>query len=97
VGALRFGAAPQRHVSRASAPGRRGAEWASIIVADSLGTLARVRCPMMIVRAVNPWRRGRPYFMTRIVEAQLRAAPHAKLFIAKASDHATIIRNPDPK
>jgi hypothetical protein len=30
----------------------------------------------------------------RIVQAQLRAAPHAKLFIAKHSDHATLTRDP---
>ena len=29
------------------------AEWASIIAADSLGALARVRCPVMIVQVVK--------------------------------------------
>lgn len=73
------------------------AEWTSIIGADSLGALARVRCPVMIVQAVQPWLGGRPYFTPRIVEAQLRAAPHAKLFIAKRLNHATIVRDPDSK
>ncbi|HEY7519913.1 MAG TPA: alpha/beta fold hydrolase [Methylomirabilota bacterium] len=72
------------------------AEWASIIAADSLGALGRVRCPVMIVQALEPWLGGRPYFSRRIVEAQLRAAPHAELFVAEHSDHATLVRDPAP-
>lgn len=49
------------------------AEWASIIAAGSIGALARVRCPVMIVQAVKPWLGGHPYFSRRIVEAQLNA------------------------
>ena len=71
------------------------AEWASIIEADSLGALARVKCPVMIVQALRPWLAGRPYFTARIVHAQLRAAPHAELFVAEQSDHSTIIRDPE--
>lgn len=71
------------------------AEWASIIAADSLGALARVKCPVMIVQALRPWLAGRPYFTARIVDAQLRAVPHAELFVAQQSDHATIIRDPE--
>jgi pimeloyl-ACP methyl ester carboxylesterase len=72
------------------------AEWASIIAADSLRALARVRCPVMIVQAVKPWLGGRPYFSRRIVEAQLHAVPGAELFVAEHSDHGTIIRDPAP-
>ena len=72
------------------------AEWASIIAADSLGALARVRCPVMIVQALKPWLGGRPYFSRPIVEAQLSAAPNAELFVAEHSDHATIVRDPEP-
>jgi pimeloyl-ACP methyl ester carboxylesterase len=72
------------------------AEWSSIIAADSLGALARVRCPIMIVQALKPWLGGRPYFSRPIVEAQRRAAPHAELFVAEHSDHATIVRDPEP-
>jgi pimeloyl-ACP methyl ester carboxylesterase len=71
-------------------------EWASIIAADSLGALGRVRCPVMIVQALKPWLGGRPYFSRRIVEAQLRAAPHAELLVAEHSDHATLVRDPAP-
>jgi hypothetical protein len=49
----------------------------------------------MIVQAVKPWLGGRPYFTTRIVDAQLRAVPHSKVFIAEHSDHATMIRDPE--
>jgi pimeloyl-ACP methyl ester carboxylesterase len=72
------------------------AEWASIIAADSLGALARVRCPVMIVQALKPWLGGRPYFSRPIVETQLKAARNAELFVAEHSDHATIVRDPEP-
>lgn len=72
------------------------AEWASIIAADSVGALTQVTCPVMIVQALKPWLGGRPYFSPRIVEVQLRAAPHAEIFVAQHSDHGTIIRDPEP-
>ena len=72
------------------------AEWASIIAADSLGTLAKVSGPILIVQALKPWIDGRPYFTRAIVDAQLRAAPSAELFVAEASDHAMLIRDPEP-
>ena len=72
------------------------AEWASIIAADSLGTLARVTCPVLIVQAPRPWIGGRPYFTKSIVEAQVRAARGAEVFVARRSDHATMIRDPEP-
>ena len=71
-------------------------EWASIAGADSLGALARVACPVMIVQAVKPWLGGRPYFTRRIVEAQLRAVPRATLVVARQSDHVRILRDPEP-
>ena len=72
------------------------AEWASIIAADSLGTLSKVSCPILIVQALRPWIDGRPYFTPAIVEAQRRAAPSAEVFVAETSDHATLIRDPEP-
>lgn len=71
------------------------AEWASIIAADSVGALAQVTCPVMIVQALKPWLGGRPYFSSGIVTAQLRAVPHAEIFAAEHSDHGTIIRDPE--
>ena len=71
-------------------------EWASIIAADTLGTLRRVTCPILIIQAVKPWLGGRPYFTPGIVEAQMRAAPAAEVFVARHSDHATLIRDPEP-
>ena len=72
------------------------AEWASIIAADSLAMLARVACPILVVQALQPWLGGRPYFTDAIVEAQLRAAPGAQLFVARRSTHGTIVRDPEP-
>jgi len=51
----------------------------------------------MIVQAAKPWLGGRPYFSRRIVEAQLRAAPTAELFVAEDSDHGTMVRDPEPR
>jgi len=50
---------------------------------------------MLIVQAVKPWLGGRPYSTDAIVEAQRRAAPASELFVAKHSDHGTLIRNPE--
>ena len=72
------------------------AEWASVITADGLGALARVTCPVLIVHAPKPWIGGRPYFTRAIVDAQLKAAPAAELFVASHSDHGTMIRKPEP-
>jgi pimeloyl-ACP methyl ester carboxylesterase len=72
------------------------AEWASIIEANSLASLARVACPILIVQALQPWLGGRPYFTDAIVEAQLRAAPHAQRFVAWRSDHGTLVLDPEP-
>jgi pimeloyl-ACP methyl ester carboxylesterase/DNA-binding SARP family transcriptional activator len=73
------------------------AEWASIVDADSLATLGQVRCPILIVQASRPWFHGRPYFSDAIVEGQLRAAPAAEVFIARHSNHATLVRDPEPE
>jgi pimeloyl-ACP methyl ester carboxylesterase/DNA-binding SARP family transcriptional activator len=72
------------------------AEWRSIIDADSLGVLAKVRCPILIVQALRPWLGGRPYFAPAIVAAQRRAAPGAELFVARDSDHGMLVRDPEP-
>lgn len=73
------------------------AEWASIVEADSLGALARVSCPILIVQAVQPWFGGRPYFTDEIVAAQMRAAPSAILSRSENSAHGSMVRNPEPK
>ena len=62
-------------------------EWATIVAADSLGALRRVRCPVLIVQALQPWIDGQPYFSDVIVAAQLAAVPHAELYVARDSDH----------
>jgi pimeloyl-ACP methyl ester carboxylesterase len=73
------------------------AEWESIIAADSLGALGNISCPVLIVQALEPWLGGRPYFTEGVIEAQLSAAPRAELFVARNSNHATMIRDPEPE
>jgi hypothetical protein len=55
-----------------------------------------VTCPILIVQALKPWLGGRPYFTRAIVEAQLKAAPGAELYVARDSDPGTMIRDPEP-
>ena len=71
------------------------AEWRSIVDADGLAALAQVECPVLIVQALKPWLGGRPYFTRAIVEAQLKAARSAALFVARESDHGMLLRDPE--
>ncbi|HEV2237456.1 MAG TPA: alpha/beta fold hydrolase [Ktedonobacterales bacterium] len=74
------------------------AEWASIVQADSLGALARVQCPVLIVQGGQSWAStGRPYLTAAIVAAQVRAARSAELFVARQSDHSALVRSPEPE
>jgi pimeloyl-ACP methyl ester carboxylesterase len=72
-------------------------EWASLAEADSVGALASVRCPVLIVYAPQPWIGGRPYFTEEIITAQLQAARSAQLFVAHRSNHPALIRDPEPE
>jgi pimeloyl-ACP methyl ester carboxylesterase/DNA-binding SARP family transcriptional activator len=72
-------------------------EFASVLQADTLGILARVRCPVLIVRAAQPWIGERPWLTDEACGAQMRACPSAQLFVAHASNHASLIRDPEPE
>jgi len=72
-------------------------EWASLVETDSLEALARVRCPVLIVYAPQPWIGGQPYFTEEIIAAQLRAARSAQSFVAHRSNHPALIRDPEPE
>ncbi|MDQ4046032.1 MAG: alpha/beta hydrolase, partial [Actinomycetota bacterium] len=50
------------------------AEWLSVLEADSLGTLARVRCPVLIVKAAGPWLGGRPFLPDDLVRLKCMRA-----------------------
>jgi pimeloyl-ACP methyl ester carboxylesterase len=71
--------------------------WASLLESDSLGALARVRCPTLIVQAPRPWIEGRPYLTDEIIAAQLNAAPQAQVFVARQSTHPMLVRDPEPE
>jgi pimeloyl-ACP methyl ester carboxylesterase/DNA-binding SARP family transcriptional activator len=72
------------------------AEWRSIVDADGLAALGRVAAPVLIVHALKPWLGGRPYFTREIVEVQLNTARAATLYVARDSDHGTLLRDPEP-
>ena len=71
-------------------------EWRSVARADSLAALREVTCPVLIVHATQPWMDGRPYVSAETIDAQLEAAPHARLVVAGESHHADLIRHPEP-
>lgn len=71
--------------------------WASLVQSDSLGALARVRCPILIVQATRPWIEGRPYLTDDVIAAQRKAALHAQLFVAHQSTHPMLARDPEPE
>jgi len=71
--------------------------WASLLESDSLGALARVRCPTLIVQAPRPWIEGRPYLTDEIILAQRNAAPQAQVFVAGQSTHPMLVRDPEPE
>ena len=71
--------------------------WASLLQCDSLGALARVRCPTLIVQATRPWIEGRPYLTDDIIAAQRKAVPHARVFVAHQSTHPMLARDPEPE
>jgi len=71
--------------------------WASLLQSDSLGALAHVRCPTLIVQATRPWIEGRPYLTDEIIAVQRRAAPRAQLFVAHQSTHPMLVRDPEPE
>ena len=70
--------------------------WASLAEADTLGALARVRCPILVVQAALPWIGDRPYLDDAAIDEQLRAAPHARRFVARRSNHPMLVRDPEP-
>lgn len=72
-------------------------EWASIIEADNLLALTRVRCPVLIVQSTVPWIGDEPYVSDEIADAQVRAAHKGERFLARHSNHPMLIRDPEPQ
>jgi pimeloyl-ACP methyl ester carboxylesterase len=70
------------------------AEFQSVLDADTLAILGSVRCPTLIARAAQPWIGPHPWLTDEIWEAQARACPRATRFVARASDHAALVRDP---
>ncbi|MDQ3810154.1 MAG: alpha/beta fold hydrolase [Chloroflexota bacterium] len=71
--------------------------WASLLQSDSLGALAQLRCPTLIVQATRPWIDGRPYLTDEIIAQQRRVTPHAQMFVARQSTHPMLARDPEPE
>jgi len=72
-------------------------EWASIIEADNLLALRRVRCPVLIVQSAVPWIGDEPYVSDDIADAQVRTALKGERFLAQHSNHPMLIRDPEPQ
>lgn len=71
--------------------------WLSAAEVDTLGELSRVACPTLVVHAAQPWIDGRPYLDDAIIEQQMRAARHGRLFVAAESNHPELARDPTPE
>jgi pimeloyl-ACP methyl ester carboxylesterase len=74
-----------------------GAEVASVLAIDTLSLLRQIRCPVLIVQAALPFMHGEPWLPDSRAKAQLAACRAAELFVARASNHATLIRDPEPQ
>ena len=70
--------------------------WLSAGQTETLGLLAQVRCPVLIVHAKQPWLDGHVYLSNEAIQDQLAACPQAELVEAPKSDHAVLIRDPEP-
>jgi pimeloyl-ACP methyl ester carboxylesterase/DNA-binding SARP family transcriptional activator len=70
--------------------------WLSAAEIDTLAELAKVACPVLVVRGRKPWIDGRPYLDDDTIEQQLRAARRSQLVIAEASNHPRLVRDPEP-
>lgn len=71
-------------------------EWTSIIEADNLAALGRVRCPVLVVQGGAAWIGDEPYISQAVADVQIRTAPHAERFVARRSSHPMLIRDPEP-
>ncbi len=70
--------------------------WLSAAETDTLGELSRVTCPTLVVHAAQPWIDGRPYLDDAVIEQQMMAARHGRLFVASGSNHPELARDPTP-
>lgn len=70
-------------------------EFQSVLDADTLAILAGVQCPTLLMRAAQPWTGQDPWLTDAIWEAQARARPLATRFVARASNHASLARDPE--
>jgi len=71
-------------------------EWTSIIEADNLTALSRVRCPVLVIQGAAAWIGDEPYISAAVADAQVRAAPRAERFVALKSNHPMLTRDPEP-
>ncbi|HEU0073522.1 MAG TPA: alpha/beta fold hydrolase [Dehalococcoidia bacterium] len=70
--------------------------WRSAAETDTLATLRQLTCPVLIVQAKLPWIASEPYLPDDAFADQMKACPHARIFRAEDSSHATLIRDPEP-
>ena len=71
--------------------------FASAAEVDTLTTLAKVRCPVLVVHAAQPWIGGRQYLTEDVISRQVQACRQAELFVARNSAHPALIRDPEPE
>lgn len=72
-------------------------EFLSLLAVDTLKTLSHVPCPVLIVRATQPWLGRGQWLTAEACEAQLQACRVGRVFNAPHSDHGSLIRDPEPE
>jgi pimeloyl-ACP methyl ester carboxylesterase len=81
---------PDRTLRRRSVRDALAGEWDWIVQADTLGTLARVTAPVLIVHAEAPFN-GEPFLDETALRAQLSAAQGARLHVEQGRNHGDIV------
>jgi pimeloyl-ACP methyl ester carboxylesterase len=70
------------------------AEFDSVVDAGTLGILAGVRCPTLLVRAGGPWLGRLPWLTDDMWHAQAAACADPAMFVAPSANHASLVRDP---
>ena len=71
-------------------------EFGSILASDTLGALAAVTCPVLVVRAMQSWMGRGPWMTGEAAAAQVQACRVPSYYEAPTSHHASAVRDPEP-
>ncbi|HEU5004339.1 MAG TPA: alpha/beta fold hydrolase [Actinomycetota bacterium] len=73
-----------------------GEEFESVLAANTLGMLAEVAAPALVVRAGRPWPGEGHWLTEQAFGAQLKACRSPRAVEARCSTHSSLVRDPEP-